>query len=106
MQPGFESRSPGAAVLLRAPALAAAHTSNERKRRSLPLNFPVFWRSRFALRIEDTIAAIATPPGQGALGIVRLSGKNAAAITREVLYFKPDLRPRSPVLAQLRDSSG
>jgi tRNA modification GTPase len=58
------------------------------------------------LQIEDTIAAIATPPGHGALGIVRLSGKRAAAIACEVLWFKSDLHPRQPVLAQLRDSAG
>lgn len=58
------------------------------------------------MKIEDTIAAIATPPGHGALGIVRLSGKRAAAIAREVLCFKSDLQPRHPVLAELRDPSG
>ncbi len=37
--------------------------------------------------IEDTIAAIATPPGQGGIGIVRLSGPQALAIATAV--FKP-----------------
>src|SRR3989338_7728228 len=32
------------------------------------------------LSLGDTIAAIATPPGEGALGIVRLSGPGALAI--------------------------
>ena len=58
------------------------------------------------MKIEDTIAAIATPPGHGALGIVRLSGRRAAAIAREVLCFKSDLRPRHPVIAELRDAAG
>lgn len=31
--------------------------------------------------IQSTIAAIATPPGEGAIGIIRLSGANAIAIT-------------------------
>src|SRR5579883_721778 len=56
--------------------------------------------------IDDTIAAIATPPGHGALGIVRLSGKRAAAIARDVLCFRSDLRPRHPVIAELRDPAG
>ncbi len=56
--------------------------------------------------LEDTIAAIATPPGHGALGIVRLSGKRAAAIARDVLCFRSDLRPRHPVIAELRDPAG
>jgi tRNA modification GTPase len=30
--------------------------------------------------LNDTIAAISTPPGQGAIGVVRLSGKDAIAI--------------------------
>jgi tRNA modification GTPase len=58
------------------------------------------------LLLEDTIAAIATPPGRGAIGLVRLSGRQAVAIAREVLYFKTDLRPRRPLLAELRDASG
>ncbi|MBI1977357.1 MAG: tRNA uridine-5-carboxymethylaminomethyl(34) synthesis GTPase MnmE [Candidatus Omnitrophica bacterium] len=32
------------------------------------------------IHLEDTIAAISTPPGEGGIGIVRLSGKNAIAI--------------------------
>ena len=34
----------------------------------------------------ETIAAIATPPGQGGIGIVRLSGPEAERILREVFY--------------------
>lgn len=37
--------------------------------------------------LEDTIAAIATPPGEGGIGIIRLSGADAKAIARQV--FKP-----------------
>lgn len=33
---------------------------------------------------EDTIAAIATPPGEGAIGIVRLSGPDAIAIASRI----------------------
>ncbi len=33
---------------------------------------------------EDTIAAIATPPGEGGVGIVRLSGPQACAIAAEI----------------------
>ena len=42
---------------------------------------------------EDTIAAVSTPPGQGGIGIVRLSGPAAVAIARSVLPRLPvDLR--------------
>ena len=37
---------------------------------------------------QDTIAAIATPFGEGAVGIVRLSGPEAVAITRKVFIAK------------------
>lgn len=33
---------------------------------------------------KDTICAIATPPGQGGIGIVRVSGKNAARVLKKV----------------------
>lgn len=49
----------------------------------------------------DTIAAIATPPGLGALGIVRLSGGDAPAIARRV--FNRRLRDHVAVHGRLRD---
>lgn len=36
---------------------------------------------------EETIAAIATPPGQGGIGIVRISGPKALDIAREIFVF-------------------
>ncbi len=36
------------------------------------------------LRLDDTIAAIATAPGEGAIGVVRLSGPDSAAIAGQV----------------------
>ncbi|MEL6922961.1 MAG: tRNA uridine-5-carboxymethylaminomethyl(34) synthesis GTPase MnmE [Bacteroidota bacterium] len=41
--------------------------------------------------LHDTIVALATPPGEGALGIIRLSGKGAIEICNKVFYGK-DLR--------------
>ena len=43
---------------------------------------------------SDTIVAIATPPGRGAIGVVRLSGPDAAAIARGLLTRRGDLEPR------------
>lgn len=37
---------------------------------------------------QDTIAAIATPPGEGGIGIVRLSGKDAIAIAGRLFVSK------------------
>src|SRR6202161_21089 len=39
----------------------------------------------------DTIAAISTPPGRGGIGIVRLSGPQAATIAAQLV------RPRQPL---------
>lgn len=38
--------------------------------------------------INETIVALATPPGIGAIGIIRLSGKNAIAITDKIFKGK------------------
>ena len=38
--------------------------------------------------LEDTIAAIATPAGQGGIGIIRISGKEAIAVADTVLRLQ------------------
>jgi tRNA modification GTPase len=40
------------------------------------------------LQLSDTIAAIATPPGEGAIGIIRLSGSNAIGIANTMFAGK------------------
>lgn len=52
----------------------------------------------------DTIAAIATPPGRGGVGIVRISGPGAAGIARSALGRVPE--PRMATLATFRDPQG
>ena len=52
----------------------------------------------------ETIAAIATPPGQGAIALIRLSGSNALSIARSVFLSKttqktPDIEPFRPRVA-------
>jgi len=37
------------------------------------------------LHLDDTIVAISTPPGRGGLGVVRISGRDAAAIASQIL---------------------
>lgn len=39
---------------------------------------------------EETIAAISTPPGQGGIGIVRISGPKSLGIAREIFVFPGD----------------
>src|SRR5688572_26303370 len=50
---------------------------------------------------DDTIAAIATPLGEGALGIVRLSGPRAHGIAQEV--FSKRLRDHRAVVGNIVD---
>ncbi len=51
--------------------------------------------------IEDTIVAIATPPGRGGLGVVRISGEGSQAIARAILDREP-LEPRHATFARVR----
>jgi len=52
----------------------------------------------------DTIAAIATPPGRGGIGIVRVSGTALAALIEGVAGRVPP--PRVATLAPFRDAAG
>jgi tRNA modification GTPase len=53
----------------------------------------------------DTIAAIATPAGRGALAIVRLSGPEAARIAREITDRSRAFVPRRATVARIPSSS-
>src|SRR5215813_9829416 len=52
---------------------------------------------------EDTIAAIATPPGRSALGIVRISGKECRSILPRIFHPKhdPEIIPFRPTLGRI-----
>lgn len=52
----------------------------------------------------DTIAAIASAPGRGAVGVIRVSGPDVPHIAQEILGFLP--MPRLARVANFRDSSG
>ncbi len=52
----------------------------------------------------DTIAAVATPPGRGGVGIVRVSGPLAPAIAESLLGRCP--APRYALFARFRDAGG
>ena len=45
--------------------------------------------------LDDTIAAISTPIGQGGIGIIRLSGKDALVVADKVFMAKDGKRPSS-----------
>ena len=52
----------------------------------------------------DTICAIATPPGNGGIGVVRVSGPDAAALAMALAGGCPP--PRRAVLRDFRDAAG
>ncbi|HTM25929.1 MAG TPA: tRNA uridine-5-carboxymethylaminomethyl(34) synthesis GTPase MnmE [Vicinamibacterales bacterium] len=52
---------------------------------------------------DDTIVAIATPPGRGGIGVVRVSGPGAGAIA-EALTGRRGFEPRHATLATVTDS--
>jgi tRNA modification GTPase len=51
---------------------------------------------------EDTIVAIATPPGRGGIGVVRFSGPNAQPIACRLIERARPLEPRHATLATVR----
>ncbi len=53
---------------------------------------------------QDTICAIATPPGRGGVGIVRVSGPNSARIGEQITHRT--LKPRYAHYGPFRDASG
>jgi tRNA modification GTPase len=53
------------------------------------------------LPLDDTIVAIATPPGRGGLGVVRLSGPDATTIARPMLRLKHNLEPGRAIFGEL-----
>ncbi len=56
--------------------------------------------------VTETIAAISTPPGRGGIGIVRLSGPEAAAIARKLIRLRGPLEHAHARLADVLDSEG
>jgi tRNA modification GTPase len=53
------------------------------------------------MNLDDTIVAIATPPGQGGIGVVRLSGPEARSIAGAMLRLKHELEAGRALFAEL-----
>src|ERR1700686_4905542 len=51
---------------------------------------------------SDTIVAIATPPGRGGIGVVRVSGGDARRIALELVKLSLPLQPRHATFARVR----
>lgn len=58
------------------------------------------------VNLDDTIVAIATPPGRGGIGIVRLAGADALQIAAPMLRLRSSLEPRNAVFAELIEPEG
>jgi len=56
--------------------------------------------------LDDTIVAIATPPGRGGIGVVRLAGPEAHSIALPMLRLKHDLEPGHTVFGELIEPCG
>ena len=57
------------------------------------------------MNLDDTIVAIATPPGRGGIGVIRLAGPEARAIAAPMLRLKHELDPNRAVFGELVDLS-
>jgi tRNA modification GTPase len=53
------------------------------------------------MNLDDTIVAIATPPGRGGIGVVRVAGPQAREITAPLLCLKHNLEPGRAVFGEL-----
>ena len=58
--------------------------------------------------MNDTITAIATPPGEGGIGIIRLSGKDALSIAMRLFHpatgkSMQEPEPQKVVFGEIRD---
>ena len=53
---------------------------------------------------QDTIAAIATAPGRGAISVVRMSGRDALGIASQIVHPWP-VAPRRATLCRITDSA-
>ncbi len=51
---------------------------------------------------DDTIVAIATPPGRGGLGVVRISGSDACEVAGRILIRDKPLQPRHATFTRVR----
>jgi tRNA modification GTPase len=57
--------------------------------------------SIYFMNLDETIVAIATPPGRGGIGVVRLAGPEARAIAAPMLRLKHELEPGRAIFGEL-----
>jgi tRNA modification GTPase len=57
------------------------------------------------VNLEDTIVAIATPPGRGGIGVVRIAGPAAKEIAAPMLRLKNEMEPGRAVFGELVEAA-
>ncbi len=57
------------------------------------------------MNIDDTIVAIATPPGRGGIGVVRIAGPQARQIAAPMLRLKHEIEPGRAIFGELVEPS-
>ncbi len=63
-------------------------------------------RYNLSVNLDDTIVAIATPPGRGGVGVIRLAGPKAKKIALSMLRLKNALEPGRAVFGELVEPCG
>jgi len=58
------------------------------------------------MNLDDTIVAVATPPGRGGIGVVRFAGSDAREIAMPMLRLKHDLEPGRAIFGELIEPRG
>jgi len=58
------------------------------------------------VNLDDTIVAIATPPGRGGIGVVRIAGPRAREIADPMLRLKQELEPGRAIFGELVEPCG
>src|SRR5580700_11486260 len=65
-----------------------------------------FNRYNRPVNLDDTVVAIATPPGRGGIGVVRIAGPRALEIAKPLLRLKRDLEAGRTTFADLIEPCG
>lgn len=65
-----------------------------------------FNRYNRSVNLDDTIVAIATPPGRGGIGVVRVAGPQAREITAPMLRMKHELEAGRAIFGELVEPCG
>jgi tRNA modification GTPase len=55
------------------------------------------------VNLDETIVAVATPPGRGGIGVVRLSGDRARPIANSMLRLRAQLEPGRALFGELKE---